>query len=289
MNYFLHILILISIYLILSLSLNLLVGYTGLLSVCHAAFYGFGAYVFALLMMRVGLHPILALITAIVATSLFSLVVSIPSSRLRGDYFVLATLAFQFIAFDLFNNLVSLTGGPYGITGIPAFHFFGIPINTPARYVLLCFAVAGLCLALMRMILSSPFGQVLRAVREDELATEALGKNVSATKVKAFALASAFAAVAGVLYAMYMTFIDPSSFTIDESIFVLSIVLVGGLGNIKGPIVGTVLLQVLAEALRFVGIPNTVAPNVRQMIYGALLVGFMYFRPQGLVGVYKFE
>jgi branched-chain amino acid transport system permease protein len=289
MNYALHVLILISIYMILSLSLNLLVGFTGLVSVCHAAFYGFGAYVFALLMMRQGINAVLALVVAIVATSLFSLVVSVPSLRLRGDYFVLGTLAFQFIVFDILNNLVSLTGGPFGITGIPAFHFFGISINTPARFALLSFAVAGLCIFLMRLILSSPFGQVLKALREDELSSQALGKNVAATKIKVFALASAFAAVAGVLYAVYMTYIDPSSFTIDESIFVLSIVLIGGLGNIKGPIVGTVLLLSLAEALRFVGIPSAVAPNVRQIIYGALLVVFMYFRPQGLVGIYKFE
>lgn len=289
MNYLFHILIMINIYVILSFSLNILVGYTGLLSIAHAAFYGLGAYVSALAMTKLGLSFIIALPLSILTPVLLSLLVSLPSTRLKGDYFILTTFAFQIIVFDVLYNWTGLTQGPYGIRGIPAPSLLGLEINTLPSYFLftLFFAVASYLF--LRILLSAPFGQVLKAIREDELAAQALGKDVTRLKIKSFAIAAGLAGIAGSLFAHYITYIDPTSFALEESIFLLSIVLIGGSGNIKGPIVGAVLLLVIPEILRFLQIPDTVAPNIRQMIYGALLVSFMYFRPQGVAGEYKFE
>lgn len=289
MNYLLNVFTIIAIYLILSQSLNILVGYTGLLSMSQAAFYGIGAYVSAILMTTVGLNFFITLPIAVITAILLSFFVSIPSLRLKGDYFILTTFAFQLIVFDILYNWRSLTGGPDGIKKIPSPSVFGFVIDSPVEYFSFCLVITILCLAFIRIILTSPFGQVLKAVREDEIEAQALGKNVAKIKIKAFALASGIAAIAGTLFAHYATYIDPTSFTLSESIFLLSIVLIGGAGNLRGPVVGTVVLFTVPEVLRFVGLPETIAANIRQMIYGAVLVLFMYFRPQGLAGEYKFQ
>jgi len=289
MNYVLHLLIMICIYSILSLSLNLLVGYTGLLSLCHAAFYGIGAYVSALLMTKLGLNFFLALPVSVIISMLLSLLVAYPSLRFKGDYFILTALSFQIIIFSVLHNCAGFTGGPYGIPGIPKPHLFGFEFNSLPLFLLLSVILASLVFFVIYRISSSPFGRVLKAIREDELATLALGKKVAGFKIQAFMISGGIAAIAGGLYAGYITYIDPTSFTLDESIFILAIILVGGSGNIKGPIVGTVFMIILPEILKFLGIPDTIAPNVRQMIYGALLVLMMFIRQQGIAGEYKFE
>jgi branched-chain amino acid transport system permease protein len=289
MNYLLYILVMISVYSILALSLNLLVGYTGLLSLCHAAFYGIGAYTSTLLVMELGFGFLPSLLLAMVATALLSLTISIPSLRLKGDYFVLASLGFQVIAFAVLYNWVGLTGGPFGISGIPRPNIFGIEINTVGSYVVFSGVIASVCAFLLFMVTRSPFGRVLKAIREDEIAAAALGKNVFRFKVTAFAIAATFAAVSGSLFAGYVRYIDPLSFNLTESVFILSILIIGGTGNTLGPIVGTVLMIVLPEALRFLQIPDAVAPNMRQIIYGGLILLLMRFRPRGLRGEYRYE
>jgi len=288
MSYLLHILIMVNIYAVLALSLNLLVGYTGLLSLCHAAFYGIGAYTGALLMVEVGLGFWLALLLAVTVTVLLSFTISIPSLRLSGDYFVLASLGFQVIVFTALYNWTALTNGPYGISGIPSPSFFGTTVNSPLAYFLFTGVVALVCTSLLHLIGESPFGRVLKAVREDEMAASALGKDVSRFKVTAFAIAAGFAAVSGVLFAGYLRYIDPTSFTIMESVFILSIIIIGGTGNTVGPLLGTVLLLFLPEALRFLGIPDAIAANMRQVIYGLVIIVMLRFRPEGLRGEYRF-
>lgn len=288
MNYVLHILILINIYIVLALSLNVLVGYIGLISLCHAAFYGIGAYISALCMMKLGLGFPLATLAAVAGTVLLSFVISIPSLRLKNDYFILASLGFQIITFSVLYNWVDVTGGPYGITEIPRPDIFGIEINSTAIFFLLSCIITLVCSLLIYLIGHSPFGRALKAIREDELAASALGKNVPRFKVITFAIAAGFAAVAGSVYAGYMRFIDPSSFTIMESVFIMSIIIIGGTGNIKGPVAGVVLMMILPEALRFIGIPDTIAFNLRQIIYGIMIILIMRYKPQGLWGEYRF-
>jgi branched-chain amino acid transport system permease protein len=142
---------------------------------------------------------------------------------------------------------------------------------------------------LLCRLVRAPFGRVLRAIREDEVFTQSLGKSVTGFKVKAFVIGAALAAVAGSLYAIYITFIDPTSFTVQESIFMLAIVIVGGAGNLWGSVIGAVVLVSLPELLRFVGLPSAIAANVRQILYGGLLVVMMLWRPQGLLGEYRFD
>lgn len=223
MNYLLHILIMIGIYIILSLSLNLLVGYGGLLSIAHAAFYGIGAYIYTLSLINWGLPFWLALLIAILGTGLLALFVAYPALRLKGDYFILATIGLQMIVFDILYNWVDLTRGPYGIPGIPRASFLGFEFRSIPANLLLVAILTILVVLLNKGIYHSPFGTILKSIREDETASKALGKNTPKVKIWAFVVAGGIAAIAGALYASYITYIDPTSFTLDESIFILAV------------------------------------------------------------------
>jgi branched-chain amino acid transport system permease protein len=289
MEYLLHIFILIGIYIIAAASLNLVAGYTGLLSVAHAAFYGVGAYVVALMGLKLGVSFWISLPCAMLVAALLGAVVAMPSLRLHDDYFVLATFGLQVIATSVMNNWVEFTGGPLGLPGIPQPTLFGITLSAHWQMLLLVWMLAALSFWLLCRLVRAPFGRVLRAIREDEVFTQSLGKSVTGFKVKAFVISAALAAVAGSLYAVYITFIDPTSFTVQESIFMLAIVIVGGAGNLWGSVIGAVVLVSLPELLRFVGLPSAIAANVRQILYGSLLVVMMLWRPQGLLGEYRFD
>ena len=289
MDYLLHILILIGIYAILSMSLNLIAGYTGLLSIAHAAFYGVGAYVAALMALNLHSPFLLNLICAIILSALVGALVGIPSLRIRDDYFLIVTFAFQVILFNILNNWVSFTGGPMGLPGIPQPTIFGLTISSNFGFLLLIGFLCALIFWFSSRIVLSPFGRVLMAIREDEVFAEAAGKNVSAYKVLVFVIGAGMAAIAGVMYAYYISFIDPSSFTVMESIFIISIVIIGGAGSLRGPVLGAVVLILLPELLRLLGLPSSVAANIRQILYGGLLVAFMMWRPRGFLGEYAFQ
>ena len=289
MEYLLHIVILIGIYIILSVSVNLIAGYTGLLSIAHAAFYGVGAYVAALMALNVHSPFLVNLLCAVILSGLLGALVGIPSLRIRDDYFVIATFAFQVITFSVLNNWVSFTSGPMGLPGIPRPAIFGLEISSHVGFLMLVGCLCAFTLWVTRRIVRSPFGRVLKSIREDEVFAQAAGKNVAAYKVTVFVIGAGLAAIAGVMYAYYISFIDPTSFTVMESIFILSIVIIGGAGSLWGPVVGAVLLVTLPEALRFVGLPSSIAANIRQILYGGLLVAFMMWRPQGLMGEYTFQ
>lgn len=280
--------ILIEIYALLAVSLNLISGFTGLLSIGHAAFYGIGAYISALMsLMHV---PFVITVGVVLVTSgMIGAVVAMPSLRLRGDYFVIATLAFQALVYNLFNNWVAVTSGPMGLPGIPSPSLFGWVLGSHFDYLLFLFGINIFWLLFLLKLINAPFGRVLKAIREDENLAKVLGKNTFCSKVLVFVIGAIIAAMTGVIYAHYITFIDPSSFTIMESIFILTIVIVGGAGNLWGSIIGATVLVVLPEFLRFIGIPTAIAANMRQIFYGLALVGFMMWRPQGLIGEYRFE
>lgn len=283
MTYLLHILILIGIYIILAGSLNLLAGYTGILSMAHAAFYGLGAYVAALMALHVSSPFLLNLVLAMAASAVLGGLVAFPALRIKDDYFVIATFAFQVITFSVLNNWVEFTGGPMGLPGIPQPRI-GIVFDSHWSFLLLTSVFALISFLACKKIVRSPFGRVLKSIREDEVFSASVGINVPMTKVKVFMVSAAMASVAGVLYATYITYIDPTSFTVMESIFIVSVVIIGGAGRLWGPVVGAVILVALPELLRFIGLPNAVAANIRQMLYGGLLVVFMLWRPRGLVG-----
>ena len=231
MEYLIHIIILINIYIILVSSTNLVVGMVNLVSLGQAAFYGIGAYLSVLAIMYFKLTLFPALFFSMIITGLISLSISWPSVRLKGDYFVLASLGFQLIVSTILYNWVPVTKGPYGIPGIPSPVLFGdIKIHGSWSFLILSSLLALIVLLLIRALIKSPFGRALTGVRDDELSMQALGKNVTRLKIQAFAISSAFIAVAGFLYATYVSYIDPTSFSLDESIFILSALIVGGLG-----------------------------------------------------------
>ncbi len=287
MNYIIHLLIMIGIYLILSYSLNLIIGYGGLLSLCHAAFYGMGAYVYVLFSMKFGLPFIPSLIASLFFTGLFAFLLSFPALKFRKDYFVVATLGVQMIFFSILYNWVDVTRGPYGIPGIPVPEIFGYKVNELWKYLILVSIINIVFIGILFLIYNSPFGLTLKALREDEVAAKSLGKYPFSYFKKAFTISGGIAAISGAIYACYVTYIDPTSFTIDESIFQVALLLFGGSGNKKGPFVGTVFMILLPEGLRFLGMPDTIAANMRQIIYGLTLIILMLFRPQGIAGEFE--
>lgn len=289
MNYVLHVVVVMGIYAVLALSLNLVIGYAGLLSLCHAAFFGIGAYVTALLMLAAGWGFLLSLGAAIVITSLLSLVVAIPSLRLKGDHFVLATLGFQIIVSAILYNWTQLTRGPFGIAAIPAPFFLGIEAEPVGLKLVVVAIIGGGCALVVWWLSDSPFARVLEALREDEVAALSLGKNVDSLKTVTFAIAAGLAACAGGLFAVYVGYIDPTSFTVMESVLFVSMVIVGGAGSFTGPLIGVAFIVLLPELLRFVNVPDPIAANLREIVYGLLLIVLMRLRPQGLLGRYGFE
>lgn len=289
MDYILHILILINIYIILVVSLDLIAGYTGLLSIAHAAFYGIGAYATALLSLHFQTNFLFNMVFGIVGAAVLGAIIAFPSLRIHDDYFVIATFGFQMIVYSIFNNWVDLTRGPLGIPGIPVASLFGFNIDNHWKFLILSAIFAFLAYLVVHKLVNAPYGRVLKAIREDEIFAQSLGKNVNFYKIQVFVIGGVIASVAGNLYAHYITFIDPTSFTILESILVISMVIIGGAGSLRGPIIGAVVLVILPEALRFVGLPSSVAANLRQIFYGSLLVLMMLYRPQGLIGEFNLQ
>ncbi len=289
MEYLLHILIISGIYIILTLSLNLILGYTGIPALGHIAFACVGAYTSSLLALNYGISPWIGLVIGACFASLLGVVVGFPSIRLKGDYLALATFGFGVIVYSVSKNWVDLTRGPMGLPGIPKFSFLGFELQPVWAYLILVIFFVGLTGVAINRIAHSPFGRILRSIRDDEIASLSIGTNVNKYKLVVFVIGAFFAGIAGSLYAHYITFIDPSSFTVMESIAVLLMVVFGGMGSIKGSFIGALVLVIFPEMLRFLGMPSSIAAPLRQMIYGLLLIVLMLKRPQGIIGEYRFK
>lgn len=299
MNYALHLIVYFDIFVIVALSLNLVVGYAGLLTLAHAGYYAIGAYAYALLSVTCEWGFIPAVIVSVSVAAVLSLAVSLCSWRLKGDFFVLASLAVQALIFSALYNwssvdaplgsLANMTNGPFGIIGINRPQLLGYTISSPLAMAAFASAVALVCGLIVWRLTDSPWGRVLIAMREDETAARGLGKNTRLLKVQVFAISAALAAVAGALYASHVRYLDPTSATLDESILMLSMVIVGGIGNFRGPVVGAAILILLPESLRFLSLPDAQAANLRMLIYGLMLVLMMRYRPQGIAGEYRLQ
>jgi branched-chain amino acid transport system permease protein len=289
MDYVFHLSVMIVIYSLLSASLELLAGRLGLMALCQAAFYGLGAYVSTLLLVHYHWDFFSSMTMSVLVAAVVSALITLPSLRLVGDYFAIATFSVQIVLWQAFNNLSTLTGGPMGISGIPPPQIFKWSAASPGEFLLFASCIAGIVWFILFRIVRSPFGRVLLAIREDEPFVFSLGKNPVYFKAKACAISAGVAAVAGSLYASYSSYIDPTSFTVMESILILSMVIIGGAGSLWGSFVGASVLVGLPEVLRFVGLPSAFAADLRQIIYGSLLVIMMMFRPRGLLGRYNLE
>lgn len=287
MEYLVHLAILFAIYAILGISLNLVVGYTGLLSVTHAAFFGLGAYATGILTAHFGMNFFVSLIAGMALAGVASFLIGAVLSRLSGDYYVLGTVGFNFILFSILLNWDGVTRGPLGIPGVSRPNLFGFNFSSSISFLVLAFLFLFLVYATSRFIVSSSFGRVLKAIREDEQAIGVFGYHTLSYKLAIFVISAAMAAAAGSLFASYITFIDPTMFVVMESVFILAIVILGGFANLNGSLVGALFLILLPELLRFVGFPSEIAGQMRQVVYGLLLILLMLYRPQGLMGEYK--
>lgn len=288
MNYFIHILVILQIYIILALSLNLKTGFTGLLSLCQAAFYGTGAYATTLLMVDYGLNFFVALLLAIVINIILNATITTwLAGRLRNLYFTLASIALQIVFFGVVFNWQKLTRGPFGISGIPKPELAGFVFNTPVQFFLLTLVFTVITILFFWRFAKTPLCRMLECTRDDEVWLTVLGKRPAYFKFVSISITVVFATIAGALYATYMSYIDPTSFTLDESILILTIILVGGTGNIIGPVSGAIIYVLLPEVLRFVNMPDAIAANARMIIYALILILIVRFKPNGLFG--KFE
>ncbi|MEI7683320.1 MAG: branched-chain amino acid ABC transporter permease [Candidatus Saccharibacteria bacterium] len=287
MDYFIHLAILISIYAILALSLNLLAGYTGLISMATSAFMGIGAYFVAVTLTRFELNFFVALVLAAIVVGVIAYLVDFALSRFRGDYFAMGSLSIVIVASGIFVNWQSITGGPLGIANIPRPNVFGFELSENWHILGLSLLFLLFTYLICQWIAMSSFGRVLRAIREDEKAIGVFGYDTSKYKLAAFIISSALAALAGGLFATYFSYISPVSFTVTESIIVLTMIILGGLANNKGAILGAAVIVLLPELIRFVGLPTAIEADMRHIIYGLILILFMLYRPQGFLGEYK--
>jgi len=283
MDYLLHILVMVALYAILAASYNLLIGFAGLFALSQAAFFGVGAYATAILAAKLGLPFPLPLLAGVLVAAAVGMVVALPALRIGGDHLVVVTLALQIIAIAIMVNWRSLTGGTDGIAGIPKVALFGLSLDTPARFLPLALAGAAVSLAVAWRLATSPFARAVRAMRENEAAAQAVGKNIVAIKLAVFAFSAGLAAVAGGLYAHYISFVSAETFTLDVTIYVLAMVILGGTGNLWGSVLGAVILTALPELLKFVALPPDIADKSRQILYGLALILMLLLRPQGLL------
>ncbi|MBM3257344.1 MAG: branched-chain amino acid ABC transporter permease [Candidatus Liptonbacteria bacterium] len=288
MSYLLHLATFFGIYAILGVSLNLLIGYTGLVWIAHAATFAVGAYAGALFATKLALNFFLAMLLAMLVAGILGSLTGWIFSRLGGDYYMLASVSWNYIVVSVLINWESLTNGPLGISGIPKPSLGELSFAEPTKFFLLTLVLLGIVYAAARFITNSSFGRVIKAIREDEQAAKVFGYNTLMYKVAISGMGAAMAGIAGVLLASYIGFVDPSSFDVMESIFILAIVVVGGFANIRGSLVGALALVLLPELLRFAGFPAEIAAHVRLGLYGLALILFMLYRPQGIIGEYKF-
>lgn len=264
------------IYVILGLSLNLILGEVGLFNMGHAAFFGIGAYLTAILSIQFGIPVIWLLPLAAIGAGLVGWILTAPIIHLRGDYLLIVTIGInEIVRIALINNPFGLTGGPNGLLLLERIEIFGWTVRTPSDFYWLIWAFIVLLIIVLVRLQNSRIGRAWNYVREDEIAAAAMGINVRNAKLLAFTLGAALAGAAGTFYAAKMRIISPESFTFSESVILFAIVILGGMGSIPGIIVAAGALMILPELLRgFV--------EYRMLFFGAAMVLMMIFRPQGL-------
>jgi len=283
-NYFIHALIIALIFMLPAHGLNLLVGYTGLLSLAQAAFFGIGSYVAALLDIHYATPFYVNLAAAGLVTALIALPLSIPALRLRETSFVMCTLGFVFISQAIAKNWIDLTRGDMGIAGITKPYFalgsWSFSISSVQAFYYMMLAIVTLATLVTYLIVRSPAGRNMVAIRENETLASSLGIDAWGYKLIVFTISAAFAGLGGALYAHYLSVVSPLTFQTYYSILILVIVLVGGAGTITGAILGSLVFVGLTEALRM-------APELRMILYGASLLVLVFFAPKGFTPLIK--
>jgi branched-chain amino acid transport system permease protein len=293
--YILYIINTIGIFAIAAIGLNLLIGYTGQISLGHGAFFGVGAYTAAILATRVGVPFVIAVPAAGVSTALVGMVFGIPSVRLKHLYLCIATLAGQIILDYVFVQWESLTGGAEGIS-IPTASLFGLDLGSDRNFFYVIFACFAVMTWMAVNLIRTRYGRAFIAIRDNDQAAEGMGIPIFLYKLLSFAISSFYAGLAGGLYAYYMMSITPEPFSLWLSIEYIAMIIIGGLGSIPGAVFGTTFIIVLNEVLSHItdylmnvgktGLGITIAP-LREFIYGLAIVLFIIFEPKGLAEVWR--
>ncbi|MFP4649410.1 MAG: branched-chain amino acid ABC transporter permease [Desulfobacterales bacterium] len=274
-SYYLQMLIFIGLNTLLALSLNMLMGYAGQISLGHAAFYGIGAYVTAVLTATYQVPPLLSLPAAVGAAMIVAWIVGIPTLRLSGYYLGMGTLGFGMIVHIVFREWSSVTGGASGFVGIPPLTAGPVTIDSEKHYFYLVWAVVLLSIIMCRRIIDSRVGRALRAIHDGEGAAAAVGINTKKLKLQVFVLSAGMAALAGFLYAHLIYFISPGTFGFMASIRIVTMVVIGGMASIWGSLFGASLLTLLPEWLHSFS-------DFEMVVYGLILMSVMIFLPRGL-------
>ncbi|MDY7033006.1 MAG: branched-chain amino acid ABC transporter permease [Thermodesulfobacteriota bacterium] len=276
-TYYLSTMIFVGIHGIIAIGLCLLMGYAGQISIGHAAFFGLGAYTSAVLTSRFGFHPWSAFFLGVLLSSVVALAIGIPSLKLKGHYLAMATLGFGEITYIVFNELTDLTGGPPGMGDIPRISLVGFMVNTDVKYYFFVWAFLIFILVVSLNLINSRIGRALRSIHDSEIAASAMGVNTSKLKLQIFVISAIFASIAGSLYTHYVTFVSPSSFSLSFSILLVMMVVIGGMHNLWGALIGAGLLTIMPEFLRAL-------KDFEILVYGAILLIIMIYMPKGLIG-----
>ena len=280
------------IYVILVLCTNLTVGMSKLLTMCQAAFFGIGAYIGAYFLLYFNLPFVVIVLLVMLATGMTGLLVSYASVKLKGDYFILGTIGFQMIVYTILYNWVSVTRGPLGKDGIPSIKLLGLWSLDEYDFGHFIFAIVLTIIILLVFgcLQKSPYGRMLKAIGTDELSANALGRNTTRLKAWTFFISAGITGIVGLFYASFLGHVSPSSITLDESILLITALFIGGIGSrVLGPVLGAVVVALLPVLLRYVGLPDDQAANLREVIYGIALIVLMFVRPQGLLGDVKLK
>jgi branched-chain amino acid transport system permease protein len=274
--YAVHLYTVIVIYLVLAQGFNIVIGLGRLFNLAHISSYALGAYTATLLIMDAQWDALPAMLAAAVIAGIFALFIGAISVRLVSDYFAIGTLAFSAIVSALLINMRSVTRGVLGIPGIPRPQFFGVAFESNEAFLLLCAIVASVLLLISYCLLQGSYGRALRAIGEFEIGAESLGFDSGGLRLWGVVFASASAGLVGALFSFYLSFIDPSSFSLTEMILVITIVVVGRPGSFWGVVASTIGLILVPEALRFIDIPSSVLGPARQALYAGILFAFVW-------------
>lgn len=278
-SHYTDIMVFAGIYCLITIGLSLLMGYAGQISIGHAAFFGIGAYVSAILTVRYGLNPWLCMFIGMIIAAVVAILVGAPSLKLKGHYLAMATLAFGIIIYIIFNEEIEWTGGPDGMSGIPGLSLFGFEFDSVVSYFYLVWSFVFAAFIFTINIIQSGAGRALRAIHSSEPAASAMGVDISRFKLIVFVYSAILASLAGSLYAHYLNFINPSTFDLFFSIKLLIMIALGGMHNIWGAIIGAGLITFMSyEWLHYF-------EELEVIVYGAILLIITIFFPNGLVGV----
>jgi branched-chain amino acid transport system permease protein len=288
-SYLNHMLFILSIYSLLALSLNLLAGHLGLLVLCHSAFYAIGSYVSSILIVRLGVPWIWAAVCAVAASAIFSLPVALATRKLRGDAVVIASFALLLVLGDVLKNWRPVTGGLDGIPAIPPPCIGPLKLASLGSQSLLALSVAVICWFLLARLAGSSFSRFLHGLRDDPYMAVGLRVPSMALYLKTFCLSAGVAGIAGVLYASFATYINPTVFGPDTSILLLVMVLLGGPATRTGPILGATIVLLIPEIVRSVGMGTSEIGALNSVFVGLVLILFAAFRPRGIVRGYEFK